>query len=563
MLLKDYKVKIPSGSRIQKKDNYYYVYKPTEYIYKKDKKQSIEARVCIGRKIDDEYMIPNTAYTKYYDGVKKELNDPPEFSDTLKLANILLIKKILKDTSLDKVLDVHGDKKETIINLVSYLLIEGNSSLQHYPSFAFNHNILGNIYSDSYISEFLKSFTDKEKEIFLDAWNKLYTKDDMLYINYDSTNINTSSKGIELAEYGHAKKDENLPQVNISYASSLKDSTPLFYNIYPGSIIDNTEIKDSAKKLTTYGYKNIGFILDRGYYSKTNIDCIRDKEYSFILMIKDNSTFLKAFKTEMKNSIQIDYSSFIENHQVYGITIKGKLYKSDKKAVYVHLYYDEQRASTERTNLLINIKKIEEEINNRITNKDNKKRHKSKCDKYHKLFNLHYLDEYLVSFSPKKKEIQRLIDNCGYFCLVTSEELSASKALDIYRDRDSIEKLFMILKSEMDFDCFKVQSDASLRAKFHIAFIASIVRNKIYKASKELKETTKDKKSYTVPSIIKELEKIECTKDINDVYQRRYSLTAKQKKILERFNIKESDIENEIDNINKKNKKNLNKEDQY
>ena len=34
MLLKDYKVKIPSGSRIQKKDNYYYVYKPTEYIYR-------------------------------------------------------------------------------------------------------------------------------------------------------------------------------------------------------------------------------------------------------------------------------------------------------------------------------------------------------------------------------------------------------------------------------------------------------------------------------------------------------------------------------------------------
>ena len=553
MLLKDYKVKIPSGSRIQKKDNYYYVYKPTEYIYKKDKKQSIEARVCIGRKIDDEYMIPNTAYTKYYDDVKKELNDPPEFSDTLKLANILLIKKILKNTSLDKVLDVHGDKKDMIINLVSYLLIEGNSSLQHYPYFAFNHNIIGDIHSDSYISDFLKSFTDKEKEIFLSAWNNLYTKEDMLYINYDSTNMNISSKGIELAEYGHAKKDEGLPQVNISYASSLKDSTPLFYDIYPGSIIDNTEIKDSVNKLTTYGYKNIGFILDRGYYSKTNIDYLRDKEYSFILMIKDNSTFLKAFKTEMKNSMKTDYSSFIENHRVYGITIKGKLYKNDKKIVYVHLYYDEQRASTERANLLTNIKKIEEEINNRLIDEDIKKRHKSKCDKYHKLFNLHYIDEYLISFSPKKKEIQKLIDNCGYFCLVTSEELTASNALDIYRDRDSIEKLFMIIKSEMDFNCFKVQSDVSLRAKFHIAFIASIVRNEIYKVSKELKETTKDKKSYTVPSIIRELEKIECTKDINNIYQRRYSLTARQKKIFEMFNINEKDIDKEIDDINKKN----------
>ncbi len=552
MLLKDYKVKIPSGSRIQKKDNYYYVYKPTEYIYKKDKKQSIETRVCIGRKIDEEYMIPNTAYTKYYDDVEMKLNDPPKFSDTLKLANIMLIKKILKNIKLDKILDVHEDKKDMIINLVSYLLIEGNSSLQHYPNFAYNHNILGDIYSDSYISEFLKSFTDKEKEVFLDAWNKLYTKEDTLYINYDSTNMNTNSKGIELAEYGHAKKDKGTPQVNISYASSLKDSTPLFYDIYPGSIIDNTEIKDSVNKIVSYGYKNLGFILDRGYYSKTNIDYLRNKEYSFILMIKDNSTFLKAFKTEMKNVMKSDYSSFIENHQVYGTTVKGKLYKNDKKDVYIHLYYDELRASIERTNILTNIKKIEEEINNRLNSEDIKKRHRSKCDKHHKLFNLHYMDEYLVSYSPKKKEIQKLIDNCGYFCLVTSEKLEASKALDIYRDRDSIEKLFMMLKSEMDFESFKVQSDASLRAKFHIAFIASIVRNEIYKVSKELKEANKDKKSYTVPSIIKELEKIECTKDINNIYQRRYSLTAKQKKIFEKFNIKESEIEKEIDIINKK-----------
>ena len=254
MLLKDFKVKIPRGSRIQKKDNQYYVYKPVAYIYKKDKKQSIEKRVCIGRKIDDEYMIPNTQYTKYYDDVKRELNNPREFCDTLKIGNMLLIKKILKDTSLDDILEVHDDKKDMIINLASYLIIEGNSSFQHYPSFAYNHNIIGALYSDSYICKFLKSFSDKEKEVFLDAWNRINNKQDKLYINYDSTNTNVSSSGIELAEYGHAKKDEGLPQINISLASSLKDNTPLYYDIYPGSIIDNTEFNYSANKLISYGY---------------------------------------------------------------------------------------------------------------------------------------------------------------------------------------------------------------------------------------------------------------------------------------------------------------------
>lgn len=133
--------------------------------------------------------------------------------------------------------------------------------------------------------------------------------------------------------------------------------------------------------------------------------------------------------------------------------------------------------------------------------------------------------------------------------------MTCNQAIDIYRDRDSIEKLFMILKSQMDLEKFKVQSDASLRAKFHIAFIASIIRNEIYKVSKQLKNNTKDKKSYTVPSIIKELEKIECSKDINNLYQRRYNLTAKQKKILEQFGIKESDIQKEVEKINRNNNK--------
>ena len=103
----------------------------------------------------------------------------------------------------------------------------------------------------------------------------------------------------------------------------------------------------------------------------------------------------------------------------------------------------------------------------------------SKVDKYKSYFNIHYIDEYMISFSLKKKVIQDLINNCGYFSLVTSEQMTCGEALDIYRDRDSVEKLFMILKSEMDMEKFKVQSDASLRAKFHIAFIASIIRNEI------------------------------------------------------------------------------------
>jgi transposase len=41
---------------------------------------------------------------------------------------------------------------------------------------------------------------------------------------------------------------------------------------YPGSVNDVSQLQYMIGKAHGYGYKNIGFILDRGYFSKNNID---------------------------------------------------------------------------------------------------------------------------------------------------------------------------------------------------------------------------------------------------------------------------------------------------
>ena len=40
-----------------------------------------------------------------------------------------------------------------------------------------------------------------------------------IYVGYDSTNFNTNAYGIELADYGHPKVDEGLPQYNLGLCS--------------------------------------------------------------------------------------------------------------------------------------------------------------------------------------------------------------------------------------------------------------------------------------------------------------------------------------------------------
>ena len=40
--------------------------------------------------------------------------------------------------------------------------------------------------------------------------------------------MNTKAAGVEMAEYGHAKDDSSVPQVDLSYAVKHEDATPCF-----------------------------------------------------------------------------------------------------------------------------------------------------------------------------------------------------------------------------------------------------------------------------------------------------------------------------------------------
>ena len=79
-----------------------------------------------------------------------------------------------------------------------------------------------------------------------------------------------------------------------------------------------------------------------------------------------------------------------------------------------------------------------------------------------------------------------------------------------------------------------------------------LIRNYIFQGLKEISRKEKDKKNYTVPAAISELEKITIVKNSKDVYIRKYGLTAKQKKIYGQFGIAESYINKIADRMNLK-----------
>ena len=149
--------------------------------------------------------------------------------------------------------------------------------------------------------------TDFEEVVRLDESRNYREK---IYISYDSTNKNCQAGDIKIVEFGHPKVDMGEPVFNYAVVYDTHNQEPLFYEKYPGSLNDISQLQFMLDKASGYGYKKIGFILDRGYFSCENIQYMDKCGYSFVIMVKGirSAIFFCSFEY-IKRLLSKPYSS--------------------------------------------------------------------------------------------------------------------------------------------------------------------------------------------------------------------------------------------------------------
>lgn len=101
-----------------------------------------------------------------------------------------------------------------------------------------------------------------------------------------------------------------------------------------------------------------------------------------------------------------------------------------------------------------------------------------------------------------------------------------------------MEKVFRADKSYLGNNCLQVASEEAASNKIFIGFIALLIRCKLYTALKKKADEMVKKPNYlTVPAAIRELEKIEMTRQLDKVYRLDHVVTKVQKVILNAFGI--------------------------
>lgn len=546
----DFKVKIPqTKGKIYEKTIKSVTYINFEYdrIYKPEKKYNIPKRTTIGKRCDDdpEMMYPNPNYLKFFpdtdipDAPKKKIR-----SSCLHIGAFLIIRNIMRDYKLDDMIGyIIGRDSGLFLDLVAYSIVTENNAGQYYPDYAFNHPLFTEnmrLYSDSKVSDFINSITIDQSITFLNDWNESRDHKERIYISYDSTNKTCQAGDIEIAEFGHSKEDSDKPVFNYSIAYDQNNREPLFYEEYPGSIVDVSQLQYMLEKAAAYGYRKVGFILDRGYFSKQNIHFMDNKEYEFVIMVKGMKKLVNKIILENKGKFEDNRAYGIREYKTNGITVKAKLFPSDKEERYFHIYYSSHKYVSERETIEVKIDRMA-----RYLKKQEGKAVTIGKDfaKYFDLIYYHKGQEDQVFMSARELDdvIDQEIRLCGYFSIITSEKMTAKEALTLYKSRDGSEKLFRGDKSYLGNRSLRVQSDESTDAKIFIEFVALVVRNKIYTCLKDAMLQEEKKSNFmTVPAAIKELEKIEMIRQADNKYRLDHAITANQKAILKAFGIKDA-----------------------
>lgn len=230
--------------------------------------------------------------------------------------------------------------------------------------------------------------------------------------------------------------------------------------------------------------------------------------------------------------------SAIRAYKVYGITTSAKLYEDDTEERYFHIYYNPAKQAAEQERLEQRIEKLRQFMDKHIGKEE-------KFGKaYQDYFHLHYSRKGIFLGADERTDvIERELRLCGYFCIITSEKMTASGALVHYKGRDISEKLFRTDKTFIGSRSERVQSSQSMSSKIFIEFVALIVRNRIYNLLKEqMIQMESRQKFMTVPAAIRELEKIEMVRQNKGTYKLDHAVTKTQKVILSSFGLDETDI---------------------
>lgn len=480
-------VRIPAGARTYSNGNVIIVTKP----YPKN------VRRMIGKSCDDGMMHPNSLYFKMFPQEwKEQYPDHAEMihEDGLGVGMFALVLGIGTSTGIYPILvDTYGPLiANGIMDFVLYNIMSTFNTACNLPSFMKNQLLFSIMpHEDSWYSDlFNHKMNERTNNTIRKSWIKACIENGLtnVYLSIDGTNDDYVGKSNGLAKKGHNKTGTKKTIVSCIWvvcADGDHRGLPLTYFVTDGNVVDNKAVTKVFMFLKSFKLHIKGVLADRGFCSEDVFKFLYGEGIPFVIMMTENTKGYTDVMEKYKTTIKDNMSYSMEGGDKFGIVTNGKLLSSLKFESKILLIYDTMNGATQRHKFLKDIYKAKNDWNNAVQN--NLK--PSMPDTYKKYI---HVSENSQHASLDRDEIQKVIDNKGYYVLGSSIQDSASNIDEIYNLRDSSEKVFEELKTSLGFDTLRGHYENGVLNRIFCAFIAIIIRNEILNSCKRHDLVTKN-----------------------------------------------------------------------
>ena len=298
-----------------------------------------------------------------------------------------------------------------------------------------------------------------------------------------------------------------MAQLNLAIVFGASSNLPFYYRKLAGNIPDSKTLRHLLSDLARLGFDKVKLVMDRGFYSEANINSLYHNHLKFLLSVRMSLSFFRKALDPIYDSFR-SFEHYNAEYELYTHTVTTdwdyryeRTYKGDtlqKRRLYIHYYFNiEQAAEEEKAfdNRLIALR--EELLSNRRI-----KAHAALYEKYFKVKTL----KRGVAIQVRKDVVAKTKRYYGFFALAGNEKMDAISALEVYRNKDVVEKAFGNLKERLNMRRLLISSEQSLEGKLFVAFVALIYLSYIKKRMQEKGLY----KTYTLGTLPDKLDVIEC-----------------------------------------------------
>jgi transposase len=311
------------------------------------------------------------------------------------------------------------------------------------------------------------------EEIIYLLQNNLFSLYNFLHtdINMDWTSFVLWGTKAELGKYGYSRghrPDKKQITVGISQLRT-PINIPIGLTINSGNLNDQKHFPKTFNQIAPHLREDSKIIFDKGAYSKENADLVLANKMKYLSAKKLNTSDDKRIKIFIKTE-----NNCVDKEKC----IYGEIIEFPTRFDYF-FFSEELQHNQIEAKLRLAEKKFQEAKDIQQALEKNKSLPK-------KFIVNNPLVDITYSYQTKltqltdeqaKKFVQTAMINGreGFFCLVSNEKLTLKQALEIYRMKDSIEKVFQSLKNDINIKPLRVWTTKSINGAILIGFLAQVI----------------------------------------------------------------------------------------